>query len=102
MRRSLIRLTALGIALLAILAALQPGGAPSRAQGPPQAELELGARLYAENCAVCHGPNGEGRVGATLAKNWPSIRADLRHHRGGGARLPDARLEQEVRRPPHR
>ncbi|NOZ26909.1 MAG: c-type cytochrome [Chloroflexi bacterium] len=37
-----------------------------------------GAVLYQENCAVCHGPNGEGRVGATLAKNWPSIRADLR------------------------
>jgi mono/diheme cytochrome c family protein len=33
--------------------------------------------LYGENCAVCHGPNGEGRVGATLAKDWPSIRPDL-------------------------
>ncbi|HEB89024.1 MAG TPA: c-type cytochrome [Deltaproteobacteria bacterium] len=27
----------------------------------PGDDLELGARLYAENCAVCHGPNGEGR-----------------------------------------
>ncbi len=43
-----------------------------------QAQIELGARLYAENCAVCHGENGQGRVGATLAKNWPSIRPDLR------------------------
>ncbi|MCS7220186.1 MAG: c-type cytochrome [Anaerolineae bacterium] len=48
------------------------------AQGLTQEQIELGARLYAENCAVCHGPNGEGRVGATLAKNWPSIRPDLR------------------------
>ncbi|MDD5467357.1 MAG: c-type cytochrome [Anaerolineales bacterium] len=37
-----------------------------------------GARLFAENCAICHGPNGEGRIGATLAKAWPSIRPDLR------------------------
>ncbi len=38
---------------------------------------ELGAQLYAENCAVCHGSDGQGRVGATLAKDWPSIRPDL-------------------------
>ncbi len=42
-----------------------------------EAKLARGARLYAENCAVCHGENGEGRVGATLSKNWPSIRPDL-------------------------
>ena len=36
-------------------------------------ELELGARLYAENCAVCHGAEGQGRVGASLSKDWPSI-----------------------------
>ena len=37
-----------------------------------------GALLYAGNCAVCHGADGEGRVGATLAKDWPSFRPDLR------------------------
>lgn len=40
-------------------------------------ETEQGAQLYAENCAVCHGPEGQGRVGATLAQDWPSIRPDL-------------------------
>jgi len=40
-------------------------------------QLLLGAQIYAENCAICHGENGEGRIGATLAKNWPSIRPDL-------------------------
>lgn len=40
-------------------------------------DQETGARLYAENCAVCHGIDGQGRIGATLAKDWPSIRPDL-------------------------
>ena len=39
--------------------------------------LQPGAQIYAANCAMCHGKNGEGRVGATLAKDWPSIRPDL-------------------------
>jgi mono/diheme cytochrome c family protein len=43
-----------------------------------QDEIEQGAQLYAENCTVCHGPEGQGRVGATLAQDWPSIRPDLR------------------------
>lgn len=39
--------------------------------------IQQGAQLYNENCLVCHGPEGRGRVGATLAKDWPSIRPDL-------------------------
>ena len=42
-----------------------------------QEKLQQGAELYNQNCAVCHGPDGEGRVGVTLAKDWPSIRPDL-------------------------
>lgn len=65
----------LGMALAVLVGAVSY----AQAQTPtPPPQLEQGARLYAENCAVCHGPNGEGRVGATLAKNWPSIRPDLR------------------------
>lgn len=45
--------------------------------GTDEEKLEQGARLYADNCAVCHGPNGEGRVGANISKDWPSIRPDL-------------------------
>jgi len=39
------------------------------AQGDP---IQQGAKLYAENCAVCHGAQGEGRVGARL-QDFPSI-----------------------------
>jgi len=50
----------------------------ARAQEPdPDENLADGARIYAENCAVCHGEKGEGRVGATISKDWPSIRPDL-------------------------
>jgi len=37
-----------------------------------------GAILYDSNCALCHGLDGEGRVGANLNKDWASIRPDLR------------------------
>ncbi len=62
------------IAALVIVLALSWTAAVSAQQGD---DGQLGAEIYAENCAVCHGPNGEGRVGATLAKDWPSIRPDL-------------------------
>jgi mono/diheme cytochrome c family protein len=64
---------ALGVALL--LAAL--GWMTARAQTPDPLKLKRGAALFAENCVVCHGERGQGRVGATLAKDWPSIRPDL-------------------------
>jgi mono/diheme cytochrome c family protein len=66
----------ISLALLAALAFLFLAWSQGRAQTPSPDQLEEGARLYAENCAVCHGENGEGRVGATLAKDWPSIRPD--------------------------
>ncbi|OGO16352.1 MAG: hypothetical protein A2Y93_09730 [Chloroflexi bacterium RBG_13_68_17] len=31
----------------------------------------LGAAVYQGNCAVCHGQDGRGRIGQTLAKAWP-------------------------------
>jgi mono/diheme cytochrome c family protein len=61
---------------LAILIVTLIGFNPVLAQAGDET-LEEGAALYAENCQVCHGDQGQGRVGATLAKNWPSIRPDL-------------------------
>ena len=66
-----------GFPLLVACAAILFGWTQGSAQAPSPEQLEEGARLYAENCAVCHGPNGEGRVGATLAKDWPAIRPDM-------------------------
>jgi mono/diheme cytochrome c family protein len=40
-------------------------------------KLEFGRQVYLQNCSVCHGPEGQGRIGANLNKNWPSIRPDL-------------------------
>ncbi len=64
---------------LAIVCLLMFGGLVGvRAQSAaPADQITQGAQLYAENCAVCHGENGEGRVGATLAKDWPSINPAL-------------------------
>lgn len=67
----------LGLAVLVIATILVFGRTGVSAQATDQAKLEQGARLFADNCAVCHGENGQGRVGATLAKDWPSIRPDL-------------------------
>ncbi len=66
----------IGLVMLALLGLWFLG--TGRVAAQDQAQIDLGARLYAENCAVCHGQDGEGRVGATLAQNWPSIRPDLR------------------------
>lgn len=72
------RIRNLGLALsAAVLVTLLAVGAAFAQQGTDPQTLENGARLYAENCAVCHGDQGQGRIGATLAKNWPSIRPDL-------------------------
>ncbi|MFM8322005.1 MAG: c-type cytochrome [Chloroflexota bacterium] len=68
-------LALLGLALLAGAAWAAPGAPAPAAQA--EDPLQQGARLYAENCAVCHGSDGQGRVGATLAKDWPSIRPEL-------------------------
>ena len=74
MARKLLRLDVLGLLFCLVLSAALL--VPARAQSG-QEQLEEGAALYVENCLVCHGELGKGRVGATLAKNWPSIRPDL-------------------------
>jgi cytochrome c oxidase cbb3-type subunit 3 len=76
--QSPIRPRQIWLILLTALISIVFWRAPVLAQDPTEEQLELGARLFAENCAVCHGPNGEGRVGVELSQDWPSIRPDLR------------------------
>jgi mono/diheme cytochrome c family protein len=75
---SMRRFRGLSLALLVTITLLAFGSQYVSAQTSGNDQVEEGARLYTENCAVCHGPDGQGRVGATLAKDWPSIRPDLR------------------------
>jgi cytochrome c oxidase cbb3-type subunit 3 len=59
----------------AMPAAPAPTIAPVTIVAPPEVtgDASQGALVFGQNCAVCHGPRGEGRVGATLAKEWPAI-----------------------------
>jgi mono/diheme cytochrome c family protein len=79
MRPSLKRFAGISSIFLFVFIATLLLFSPAAAQeGDEEELLEQGAQIYAENCAVCHGEDGQGRIGATLAKNWPSIRPDLR------------------------
>ena len=68
----------LALLVLALLAAACEGSG-----GSDRAELS-GATLYVNNCAACHGDQGEGDgpVGAALAVQVPNLRT-LRERNGG-------------------
>jgi mono/diheme cytochrome c family protein len=52
-----------------IVAYLQSGTAPqSNPQPAPAADVSEGAAVYADNCARCHGANGEG-----VSNNFPNL-----------------------------
>lgn len=53
------------------LAALAVAGVQAQAEG----DVERGSQLYLENCAVCHGADGQGRIGASL-DGFPGIQVD--------------------------
>lgn len=59
-----------GLGLPLVLGLLMLTAGLVQAQAPDPAR---GARLFADNCAVCHGADGKGRVGANLTDAFPSI-----------------------------
>ena len=68
MRTGLRWATWIGLLLILLLSA---GAAAAHEIGDP----EKGGRLFVENCAVCHGVDGKGRVGANL-NDFPGIAID--------------------------
>jgi mono/diheme cytochrome c family protein len=57
------------VASLALLLLLGPGSLALAQEGDP----ENGKTLFGEYCAVCHGPDGQGRMGAKLTDWFASI-----------------------------
>jgi cytochrome c oxidase cbb3-type subunit III len=66
-----------GLAMLVFILAQARVTRTALAQTPVPGQIELGERLFADNCTVCHGSDGQGRVGVPLSKDWPSLRPDL-------------------------
>jgi len=65
------------IITVGLFVAIGPARAQDATPGGPGNDPVNGAQLFAENCAVCHGATGEGRVGATLNKVFVSMNADV-------------------------
>lgn len=45
----------------------------SSAAWAQEGDITRGSQIFDANCAVCHGPDGQGRVGANLSNEWPAI-----------------------------
>ncbi|MFP3854856.1 MAG: c-type cytochrome [Anaerolineales bacterium] len=63
------------VALVIMLSMALFAGAQAQEGGDP----ERGGELYVENCLVCHGSEGQGRVGASL-QNFPGIDVNAALH----------------------
>lgn len=45
----------------------------SSAAWAQEGDITRGSQIYDANCAVCHGSEGQGRVGVDLSNDWPAI-----------------------------
>lgn len=59
----------LGACLLASLLLIVVSSAAWAQEG----DITRGSQIFDANCAVCHGADGQGRVGANLSNEWPAI-----------------------------
>jgi mono/diheme cytochrome c family protein len=78
------------VAALPLWAILYIGAFGPRVKASANDPVVLGAALYVNNCATCHGSNGEGGVGPQLnggevLKVWPNLADHLKWVHTGGA-----------------
>lgn len=45
----------------------------SSAAWAQEGDITRGSQIFDANCAVCHGAEGQGRVGVNLSNDWPAI-----------------------------
>jgi cytochrome c oxidase cbb3-type subunit 3 len=57
-----------GVFLLSLLMTRLAGGAQTADHQYSTADIEAGSRLYAAQCSLCHGPNGDGVIGVNLRR----------------------------------
>jgi mono/diheme cytochrome c family protein len=100
-RRSHLLLVALAASAALFLSAC---GGDSEPSGDGGGEASLGQNVYEDNCARCHGPDGEGGVGPQLgdgavAENYPDIEDQLvviREGRNGMPAWEDSLTPEEI------
>lgn len=59
----------IGACLLAALLLIALSSAAMAQEG----DITRGSQIFDADCAVCHGSEGQGRVGAKLSNDWPAI-----------------------------
>ena len=60
--RALMLVTVIGLMLVVAAVATAQDG-----------DITRGSQIYDANCAVCHGAEGQGRVGVNLSQDFPAI-----------------------------
>ncbi|MDJ0807182.1 MAG: c-type cytochrome [Gammaproteobacteria bacterium] len=72
----------------------------------PGTDLELGARLYEENCTECHGKNGEGdreeHIPAIYGQHYHYLVRQFEWIKTGRRRNADSKMVKQIRRFRHR
>jgi mono/diheme cytochrome c family protein len=93
------------LATTVLIGALVLGGACGGKKGDPNVtpalkgkqaedtELVTGRRVYIDNCVRCHGPSGQGGIGARLAgvvaRNIPNQQNEINIVTNGAGQMPE-------------